>query len=108
MADPEFYALRQSFWDFRRLGHDGLLRPVADEAIAGKDLTQDGPVSVLLQRANSVGIAWSPSMGMFQDGLGPPELFLVAPQHLKCALCGVGRGVWQRSLSTAKVLHQGA
>ncbi|CAE7699159.1 Pol [Symbiodinium sp. CCMP2592] len=69
-CDPEFYALLQSFLSVRAFcSQDQAAGPL--QAIVEREPKHSpGPIGVLLQRANAVGIAWSVHDASFQDSLG--------------------------------------
>ena len=76
-ADPYFFALRASFWDVKCLAGQAAVAPLLSSAAARTDHCP-GPAHVLLARANSVGIAWSPDAETFRDSFGQFNLWSVS------------------------------
>ena len=75
--DPQFYALLSTFEDAKFLaGHDAV-SPLLTSAVQ-EERKVPGPATVLLQRANEIGIAWSPDHEAFEDSLGRFDLWTLS------------------------------
>ena len=68
-ADPFFFALSVSFSDMKALIGREIGAPLLTQA-ADSMLHAPGPAGVLLDRANSVAIAWNRASGCFEDIFG--------------------------------------
>ena len=67
--DPQFYALQSTFRDAKFLAGREVMAPLLTAAVC--DLRKvPGPCTILLQRANEVGIAWDQASEAFVDSLG--------------------------------------
>ena len=75
--DPEFYALLSSFKDAKFLAGHEAVAPLLASAV--REVRKvPGPCTILLQRANAIGIAWNPVHAAFEDSLGMFDLWTMS------------------------------
>ena len=76
VSDPEFYVLQSSFRDAKFLAGKELMGPLLTSAVSATR-KQPGPASLLLARANSIGLAWDGEHSAFVDGHGLLDIWTV-------------------------------
>ena len=74
ISDPQFFALQSTFRDAKFLARHYAVAPLLNAA-AAETRKVPGPCTLLLQRANEVGIAWDPDREVFIDPLGDFDLW---------------------------------
>ena len=99
LADPGFVALRESFLDARRMAHKESFALALDSIAAGQTAAVPGPASILVARANSVGISWQLPSQAFCDTFGHLDPWTCSPQELDFRLC------WAWQLCVAATLQ---
>ena len=87
ISDPQFFALQSTFRDAKFLARPQVMAPLLTAAVH-ETRKVPGPCTLLLQRANEVGIAWDPvlpflmRMGPWMCGLCPGLRSLETGLHL--------------------------
>ena len=77
ISDPQFFALQSTFRDAKFLaGHEAIAPLLSATALDMRKVP--GPCTILLQRANEVGIAWGPAKETFVDSLGPMDVWALS------------------------------
>ena len=74
ISDPQFFTLLSSFQDAKFLAGKPVIASLLCAA-SSEGRKVPGPCTLLLQRANEVGIAWDTARECFLDPLGPLELW---------------------------------
>ena len=77
ISDPQFFALQSTFSDAKFLAGRDIVAPLLDAAVQDAKRVP-GPCTLLLQRANEVGIAWVPDSVAFVDSLGPFDIWALS------------------------------
>ena len=93
VADPFFFAVRSSFQDIKCLAGADIVGPLLTIAVH-EPTREPGPATLLIARANALGIAWNPGSGMFTDGLGPFDLWKTSGAEVQMRLCWA----WQQQV----------
>ena len=86
VADPFFYMIRSTFFDLKCLAGAEAVVPLLDAAVAESNRVP-GPATLLVTRANSLGIAWRVLTQRFEDSLGPFDLWRVSCSEVQMRLC---------------------
>ena len=86
VSDPFFFAVRSSFFDLKCLAGPEVVCPLLD--VASESVARvPGPATLLLNRANLLGIAWHPSLGKFHDAFGSFDLWQSSCAEVQMRLC---------------------
>ena len=86
VADPFFYMIRSSFLDVKCLAGADAVGPLLDAAVQEPNRVP-GPATLLVARANLLGIAWHVPTQRFVDSLGPFDLWQVSCSEVQMRLC---------------------
>ena len=100
-ADPAYFALQESFLGARRMAPKIHAAHTLDLLAQGGHATVPGPVAILLDRANAIGLPWHPETQTFVDEFGPLDLWECCPNELTFRLTWA----WQQSAAT-KLQHR--
>ena len=86
VADPFFFSLRASFFDIKCLAGADVVAPLLAAAVH-KVAREPGPATLLLQRANRVGVSWHPETLKFVDAYGPFDLWRTSCAEVQLRIC---------------------
>ena len=100
-ANPAYFALQESFLDARRMAIKVHATHTLDSLALGLQVPIPGPIAILLDRANAIGLPWHPGSQTFMDAFGPLDLWECCPNELTFRLTWA----WQQSVAT-KLQHR--
>ena len=93
VADPFFFTVRSSFMDLKCLAGAEIVCPLLTAAVH-EPTREPGPATLLLARANALGLAWRPALNRFEDALGLFDLWKASCAEVQLRLCWA----WQQQI----------